>query len=117
MMKFLLGGLTTYQLIYIWQSTTVSASGSVHEEIIQWWNKNSVQKPIKCTMNPSYLSPVNELAMKLLENAVWKPILYSKPCNHNDILEHFFSYKGDKNKIFLLLIVQSKLSSIKNFFK
>ena len=116
-MKFLLTALTTYQLVYYWNPSIVSASGSVHEEIIQWWNKTSVQKPIKCTINPSYLSPVNELAMKLLENAVWKPILYSKPCNHNDILEHFFSYKGDKNKIFLLLIDQSKLSSIKNFFK
>ena len=96
-MKFLLAVLTIYQLIYFWHSSTVSASGSVHEEIIQWWNKTSVQKPIKCTINPPYVSPVNALAMKLLENAVWKPILYSKPCGYNDIDEQFFIYKGNQN--------------------
>ena len=99
-MKFLLVVLTTYQLIYFWQLSIVSASGSVHEEIIQWWNKTSVQKPIKCTLNPSYLSPVNDLAKKLLENAIWKSILYSKHCGHNDVDEQFFIYKGKQNYFF-----------------
>ena len=99
-MNFLLAVLTTYQLIYFRQPSIVSASGSVHEEIIQWWNKTSVQKPIKCTLNPSYSSPVNDLAMKLLENAIWKPILYSKPCGYNDVDEQFFIYKGNQNYFF-----------------
>ena len=83
-----------------WQSRSVFASGSVHEEIIQWWNKASVQKPLKCTINPSYLTPLHNIAMKLLENAVWKPIFYTENCSLNDAKEHPYVYKG-KKMIFL----------------
>ena len=79
-----------------WQSRNVFASGSVHEEIIQWWNKASVQKPLKCTINPSYLTPLHNIAMKLLENAVWKPIFYTENCSLNEAKEHPYVYKGKK---------------------
>ena len=113
-MNFLLVVLTTYQLIYFRQPSIVSASGSVHEEIIQWWNKASVQKPIKCTINPSYLSPVNDLAMKLLENAIWKPILHSQPCGYNDVDEHFFIYKGNHLKLPINLLVIKMVAMTQN---
>ena len=97
--QFICFTMTIFQLIYSWQSSKVFASGSVHEEIIQWWNKASVQKPLKCTINPSYLTPLHEMAMKLLENAVWKPILYSEPCGFNEVNEYPFVYKGDQTYI------------------
>ena len=84
-----------FQLIYSWQSSKVFASGSAHEQIIQWWNKVSVQKPLKCSLNPSYLTPLHGMAMKLLENVVWKPIIYSEPCGFNKVNEYPFVYKGD----------------------
>ena len=40
-------------LIYLLPNT-IHGSGVVHERIIQWWNKMSEQKPIKCKLNPCY---------------------------------------------------------------
>ena len=40
-------------LIYLLPNT-IDGSGVVHERIIQWWNKMSEQKPIKCKLNPCY---------------------------------------------------------------
>ena len=84
-----------FQLIYSWQSSKVFASGSAHEQIIQWWNKVSVQKPLKCTINPSYLTPIHGMAMKLSENVIWKPMIYSEHCGYNKVNEYPFVYKGD----------------------
>ena len=92
-------GVFSKYLWYSWLSSKVFATGSVHEEIIQWWNKASVQKPLKCTINSSYSTPLHEIAMKLLENAVWNPILYSEPCGLNDVNEYPFVYKGDQTYI------------------
>ena len=88
----------TIQLINWWQLSTVLGVGPVHEEIIQWWNKVSVQKPLKCTLNPSYLQPFDKQAMKYLDDLVWSPILFSEPCRHNDVNEEPYLYKGKQVK-------------------
>lgn len=33
---------------------------SVHNQILQWWKKVTVQKPLKCAMNHEYLKPYPE---------------------------------------------------------
>ena len=84
----------TIQLINWCQLSTVLGIGPVHEQIIHWWNKVSVQKPLKCTLNPSYLQPFDKQAKKYLDNLVWKPILFSEPCQHDDVNEEPYLYKG-----------------------
>ena len=52
-------------LIYLLPNTTI-ASGIVHEKILQWWTKMSEQKPLKCTLNPTYLKPFHPLGQKII---------------------------------------------------
>ena len=40
--------------------------GLAHEEIIQWWTKMSIQKPIQCQMNQKYMTAFHPIGEKFL---------------------------------------------------
>ena len=54
--------------------------GLAHEEIIQWWTKMSLQKPIKCQVNQNYMTAFHPIAEKFLSQVEPIPIITSKPC-------------------------------------
>ena len=41
-------------LIFLQFIAIIFSTGPVHEDIIQWWNNLSVQRPVKCNLNPLY---------------------------------------------------------------
>ena len=96
------------QFIFLQFIAIVLSIGPVHEDIIQWWNELSVQKPLKCNLNPLYKQPLYTTStlsnmMKPQKNS---PILYSRPCHYDDRLEQFFVYKGDRKITFVHLFLK-----------
>ena len=67
----------------------ISASGPEHEAILNWWqNEASVQKPLKCVLDPSY----KEELLERLPNSESKLVL-SKACEEGQD-GSAFDFKG-----------------------
>ena len=56
-----------YLVIIIFMISPISSTkechkfeDSVHNQILQWWKKVTVQKPLKCAMNHEYSKPYPE---------------------------------------------------------
>ena len=71
--------------------------GLAHEEIIQWWTKMSLQKPIKCQVNQNYMTAFHPIAEKFLSQVEPIPIITSKPCPcFKDDKKYFkYDFKGN----------------------
>ena len=71
--------------------------GLAHEEIIQWWTKMSLQKPIKCQVNQNYTTAFHPIAEKFLSKVEPIPIITSKPCPcFKDDKKYFkYDFKGN----------------------
>ena len=48
------------------QSSLQSSSNSAKDEVLQWWKKMSVQKPVKCRLNPELLEDFHPVAQKYI---------------------------------------------------
>ena len=74
----------------------ITAIGPVHEEILQWWSKVSVQKPIQCKMNSIYtLSFHQSSSVKNIINDLSSvPIVRSHPCLETDQKYLDYVFKG-----------------------
>ena len=75
-------------------SFCIDAIGSDHQQILNWWQKVSLQKPLKCKINPSYLEPIHQIAMNLTTSWDSIKLLKSRPCTMNDngktyLIHHF----------------------------
>ena len=43
-----------------------SSSSSTQDEVLQWWTKMSVQKPVKCRLNSELLEDFHPVAQKYI---------------------------------------------------
>ena len=86
-------------LIFVQFIAIIFSTGPVHEDIIQWWNNLSVQRPVKCNLNPLYKQPLNTTGTlsNIMKPHKRMPVLFSQPCHYNDQFEQLFIYKGKKN--------------------
>ena len=67
---------------------------SVHDKILQWWQKVSEQKPLKCQVQSSYLQPFHPMAQKLIQETKILPYIIQRNCTTNDTLQYQFTFKG-----------------------
>ena len=74
----------------------ITAIGPVHEEILQWWSKVSVQKPIQCKMNSIYTLPFHQSSSvkNIINDLSSVPIVRSHPCLETDQKYLDYVFKG-----------------------
>ena len=74
--------------------------GKEHEIILQWWKLVSVQKPLRCQMDSSYLKPDHPLVTNLTSSWNIFKTITSRPCHYLDVtyLVHTFRGKTVDNK-------------------
>ena len=94
------------QFIFLQFTAVILSTGPVHEDIIKWWNKLSIQRPLKCNLNKSYRQPIHTVGIlsNIMKPQRQRPILYSHPCHYYDQLEQLFIYKGDRKITFIYLL-------------
>ena len=64
--------------------------GSVHKEILQWWDQISILKPYQCKINGAYQDPFPTIITKeLFKNLHSEPYIISKPCQVTNIPHTF----------------------------
>ena len=74
----------------------ITAIGPVHEEILQWWKKVSVQKPIQCKINPIYTLPFqSSVVNNIIDDLSYVPVVKSYPCSENDQKYLDYKFKGN----------------------
>ena len=56
------------------------AKNDAKEEILHWWNRISVQTPIKCETNPEFFKEFPAVAKQYLIDR-WSPLVISQPCS------------------------------------
>ena len=74
--------------------------GQEHESILQWWKLVSVQKPLRCQMDSSYLKPDLPIVKNLTSSWNTFKTINSRPCHDQDVtyLVHTFNGKTIDNK-------------------
>ena len=88
--------LELYLLKILISLNVITATGPVHEEILQWWKKVSVQKPIQCKMNPIYTLPFQSSSVKnIINDLSYVPIVKSHPCLETSQKYLDYIFKGN----------------------
>ena len=66
--------------------------------ILQWWTRMSVQKPVKCMVNPEFLQDFPPIAKKILKNQPLHKLISNRKCGRNEGQKFYFKGKVDPNK-------------------
>ena len=70
---------------------------SVRDQILQWWKEMSVQKPLKCLLNPEFLKHLSYSPM-ITKHFFRKDqrisLVQSRPCKENEKMTYDFTGKG-----------------------
>ena len=61
-----------------------------HQDVLDWWTRMSVQKPVKCAVNPEFLLDFPPVAKDLLKNHDYHKIMDSHTCSSGEIKLHYF---------------------------
>ena len=85
-----------YLLKILISLNVITAIGPVHKEILQWWKKVSVQKPIQCKINPIYTLPFqSSVVNNIIDDLSYVPIVKSYPCSETDQKYLDYIFKGN----------------------
>ena len=63
-----------------------SSAQSSRDEVLQWWDKMSVQKPVKCQLNPELLQDFHPVAQKYLH--VPENFIRPRLCGQKEIRDY-----------------------------
>ena len=70
---------------------TSSMDSTPREMIKQWWfEKMSIKKPVKCTINPEYLQEFDPIAQRFLTIDQHLTLVKSHPCKPNETSKYIF---------------------------
>ena len=73
---------------------------SVHQKILDWWTKVSIQKPLKCQTHNRYNEPLLPQATKFMNDIKSVKVLNTRQCNAFDTnnLDHTFRGNSSNGK-------------------
>ena len=60
-----------------------SSTSSAKDEVLQWWTKMSVQKPVKCRLNPELLENFHPVAQKYIHEP--EAFLSVRICHNKEV--------------------------------
>ena len=70
---------------------------SVRDQILQWWKEMSVQKPLKCLLNPEFLKHLSyspTITKHFFREDQRISLVQSRPCKENEEMTYDFTGKG-----------------------
>ena len=56
-----------------------------HIEVLEWWNQMSVQKPLKCKLNPELLEDFHPIANKFLKEEMRTKLIETRLCQKDEV--------------------------------
>jgi hypothetical protein len=82
-------------LLLVWRSSSVLCDNHVHEDILKWWDKISVKKPLKCQHQDDSWNTLHPVAKEIFIQQGFNSvqIVQSRPCEEGEI-PAYFEWKG-----------------------
>ena len=65
-----------------------------HDQVFKWWAKTSVQKPLKCQLNPDLVADFHPIANRFLNEEMRHKLVFPRLCRPDE--PRNYKYKGGK---------------------
>ena len=70
----------------------------IRDQVLKWWKDISVQKPLKCKLNPTFLDPKYEKS-EIISKYFFRDdqrinLIQSRPCKEDEVMDYDFTGKG-----------------------